>query len=68
MSQLHVGLPALMTTANGPVSAPAEVKPAVLPGTPSSFPFSAEELIRKAQYVMDKSEVGVKDESVLADN
>ncbi|BDA49419.1 hypothetical protein COCOBI_14-0360 [Coccomyxa sp. Obi] len=47
--------------------APAEVPPAVLPGTPSSFPIPSDELIALAQKVF-KSNSGVEQPELLADD
>lgn len=46
----------------------ARVTPAVLPGTPKTFPISAERLIELAKKVYIDLEVGRKDPSILADN
>ncbi len=47
--------------------APAEVPPAVLPGTPSSFPIPSDELIALAQKVFETNS-GVEQPELLADD
>jgi len=42
--------------------------PAVLPGTPTDFPIPPEDLIRMAKSALLESNVGVDDDSVLADD
>ena len=61
---------AMASQTNGPLSSGSkrEVPPATLPNTPSSFPISEQELIRKAQHILEGLGGGVDDPSVLADN
>ena len=51
--------------ANGHLST---LPPAKLLDTPSSFSISEQELIKKAQHVFDVTQVGIKDDSVLAED
>ena len=44
------------------------MEPAVLEGTPESFPYDEETLVARAKEVFLETMTGVKDESVLADN
>lgn len=44
------------------------IPPATLADAPRTFSISEQELIKKAKHVFDDTQVGIKDDSVLAEN
>lgn len=45
-----------------------DIPPAVLEGTPSTFPIAPEELLTQAKKVFHETRTGITDDSVLADD